>query len=54
LPWVDQYISFFKSSVLPKYSIEDEPTSQDLPSHTALPAKRRTQRKPTQNSRIAE
>ena len=43
LPWVDQYISFFKASVLPKYSIEDEPSSQDLPSLKALPAKRRPQ-----------
>jgi hypothetical protein len=41
LPWVDQYISFFKLSVLPKYSIEDEPTSQDLPSLKASQPRRR-------------
>ncbi len=53
-PWVDQYISSFDMSILPKYSQEDLPSSKDLPSHTALPAKRRTQRRPKQNSSRAE
>ncbi len=43
LPWVDQYISYFKTSILPKYSLEDMPSSKDLPSSKALPAKRRSQ-----------
>jgi hypothetical protein len=43
LPWVDDYISYFKSSLLPKYSLEVQPSSQDLPSSKALPAKRRSQ-----------
>jgi hypothetical protein len=35
LPWVDQYISYFKTSILPKYSVEDLPSSsKDLPSST--------------------
>jgi hypothetical protein len=43
LPWLDQYISYFKSSILPMYSLEDQPSSQDLPTSKALPAKRRSQ-----------
>jgi hypothetical protein len=43
LPWVDQYISYFNSSLLPKYYLEDKPSSQDLPSLKALPAKRRSE-----------
>ena len=43
LPWVDHYISYFKTSLLPKYSLEVEHSSQDLPSLKALPAKRRSQ-----------
>jgi hypothetical protein len=35
LPWVDQYIRYFTTSILPKYSIEDLPSSsKDLPSST--------------------
>jgi hypothetical protein len=34
LPWVDQYISYFDTSILPKYSKEDLPSSEDLPSYT--------------------
>jgi hypothetical protein len=34
LPWVDQYISYFKTTVLPKYSVEDLPSSKDLRSST--------------------
>jgi hypothetical protein len=34
LPWVDQYISYFDTSILPKYSKEDLPSSKDLPSST--------------------
>ena len=43
LPWVDQYISYFKSNILHKYSIEELPSSKDLPSSKALPAKRQSQ-----------
>ena len=43
LPWVDNYISHFNTSIMPKYLIEELPSSKDLPSHTALPAKRRSQ-----------
>jgi hypothetical protein len=45
LPWVDHYISYFKTSLLPKYSLEVEHSSQDLPSLKALPAKSRTQQR---------
>jgi hypothetical protein len=35
LPWVDQYMSYFKTRILPKYSQEDLPSSsKDLPSYT--------------------
>jgi hypothetical protein len=49
LPWVDEYIRYFKATVLPKFSLEDMPaskelpSSKDLPSFKALPAKRKTQ-----------
>ena len=42
LPWVDQYISYFNTDVLPKYSVEERTFSTDLPSSMALPAKRRS------------
>jgi hypothetical protein len=42
LPWVDQYISYFNTDVLPKYSVEERTSSTDLPSSMALPAKRRS------------
>jgi hypothetical protein len=45
LPWVDNYISHFCTSIMPKYYIEGLPSSKDLPSHMALPAKRLTQRR---------
>jgi hypothetical protein len=45
LPWVDNYISHFSTIIMPKYYIEDLPSSKDLPSHTALPAKSRTKRR---------
>ena len=43
LPWVDQYISYFKTTIFPKYSVEDLPSLKDLPSSMALPAKERLQ-----------
>ncbi len=43
LPWVDSSINHFTNSILPKITIENSPSSKDLPSHTALPAKSRTQ-----------
>jgi hypothetical protein len=41
LPWVDQYISYFNTDVLPKYSLAEKTSSTDSPSSMALPAKRR-------------
>ncbi len=43
LPWVDQYISYFDNSILPKFSVEDLPSLKDLPSSMALPAEQRLQ-----------
>ena len=34
LPWMDQYISYFDNSILPKFSVEDLPSLKDLPSST--------------------
>jgi hypothetical protein len=41
LPWVEQYITHFYMNILPKYSLEECPSSTDLSSSMALPAKRR-------------
>jgi hypothetical protein len=43
LPWVDQYISYYETNILHKYSNVDLPSSKDVPSSKALPAKRRSQ-----------
>jgi hypothetical protein len=43
LPWVDQYISYFDNSILPKFLVENLPSLKDLPSSMALPAKKRLQ-----------
>ena len=38
LPWVDQYISYFRNTILPKYSVENSPSSKDLPPLQDLPS----------------
>ena len=38
LPWVDQYICYFRNTILPKYSVENSSSSKDLPPLQNLPS----------------